>query len=107
MNYVNLTGHEIHEINSDLRLPNQGTLRILSASKTYKVDGVPYKVTTITGVVGLLPPKVKGTRYIVSALTARALVGRKDLLVPGDVVRDSKGNPTGCNGFRIVTDDSF
>jgi hypothetical protein len=30
-----------------------------------------------------------------------ACQGRKDLLAPGELVRDEAGKPTGCRGFKV------
>lgn len=61
-------------------------------------------------VVGGLPPVVEGTVYVVSgqALEAvkaatLALFGeaRSDFAAPGELVRDDKGQPVGCNGLKV------
>lgn len=47
-----------------------------------------------------LPPKVDGTRYIVSLVSALALVSRRsDLLVPYREVRNSQGVVIGCRAL--------
>ena len=54
------------------------------------------------GEVENLPPPKEGVFYVVSALTAQAAKERKDLLVPGDPVRDPAGRIIGCRGFCRV-----
>lgn len=54
-------------------------------------------------VVGGLPPAVEGTVYVVSgqALEAVKATGRLDFAAPGELVRDDKGQPVGCNGLKV------
>lgn len=49
-----------------------------------------------------LPESVEGTYYIVSALTAQAAGGRKDLLIVDSTVRDGDGRICGCTAFGRV-----
>ncbi len=49
-----------------------------------------------------LPPIYKDTCYIVSSLVAQAFPDRYDFLVPNDLVRDEKGNITGCRSFASI-----
>jgi hypothetical protein len=39
--------------------------------------------------------------YIVSAMVREACPDRHDLLSPGELIRDGKGNITGCRGFDV------
>jgi len=43
-----------------------------------------------------LPPERAGVYLIVSGLVRCALPHRKDLLSPGDLIRDERGRVTGC-----------
>lgn len=58
-------------------------------------------------VVGGLPQEVEGTVYVVSgqALEAIKALGkpwsRADFAAPGELVRDSNGQPVGCNGLKV------
>jgi hypothetical protein len=49
-------------------------------------------------VVGL-PPQTPSVCYLVSQMVRVALPARSDLLSPGDLVRDERGNPTACRGL--------
>ena len=51
------------------------------------------------GAVDGLPEPKDNVVYIVSAIVKNAVPNRKDLLSPGEVVRDKQGNIIGCNGF--------
>lgn len=47
-----------------------------------------------------LPDPQPGVRYVVSRVTAAALIGRRDdLLFPVDEVRDERGAPIGCRAL--------
>ena len=47
-----------------------------------------------------LPDPEPGIRYLVSRVTAAALIGRRDdLLFPVDEVRDERGAPIGCRAL--------
>ena len=66
------------------------------------LDGVPI-MTLEFGSIDDLPPEEPDTMLIVSALVANAgrEQGRKDLLVPARVVRDSEGRIVGCLALAI------
>lgn len=54
------------------------------------------------GEVSGLPEPQKDTFYIVSAVAANALRGRRsDVLIPFDPVRDEKGSIIGCRGLAF------
>ncbi len=55
------------------------------------------------GAIENLPEKKLGTFLIVSAIVAAAgrKLGRDDLLVPSEMVRDEKGNIIGCLSLAI------
>mgnify|MGYP001598752857 FL=1 len=60
--------------------------------------GIPLFVTVGGDVTGL-PEPVAGTIYIVSLLVRQAVPHRLDVLSPGQLVRDSAGQPVGCIGL--------
>jgi len=66
-----------------------------------EVDGVPlvrqYHGRTV------LPEERPGTWYIVSTLVAAAHPGRRDLLVPTDLVRSADGTVVGCRALDCHT----
>jgi hypothetical protein len=63
-----------------------------------RVDGIDLSRATF-GAVDNVPEIVHGTYYIVSMLVRSALSYRYDLVSPGELVRDEKGNVIGCKGF--------
>lgn len=63
-------------------------------------EGVGFYATSYGEVVGLPEPK-KDTLLIVSFMVRQALPERKDLLSPGDLVRDESGQIIGCKGFFV------
>ena len=111
--FVNLTPHAL---NIELRagdifiLPPSGTVARV-AMETRKRGGLALPgfgvvnlTTTVPGeVTGLPPPVVRGGEegvwYIVSALVRLAVPERRDVLSPGDLIRDENGNPRGCRGL--------
>lgn len=63
------------------------------------IDGIPTEKVEY-GEVTDLPEPVDGTMYIVSLMVKQACPDRLDLLTPGELMRDKKGNPIGCCGLR-------
>ena len=63
--------------------------------------GIPITRQTFGKVTGLPAPK-EGTRYIVSFRVAEACPNRKDLLIPGPLVRDDNGKVIGCRGLSVL-----
>jgi hypothetical protein len=63
-------------------------------------DGTPLTKTGFGDVEGL-PEYKSGTYYIVSQIVKNALPKRWDLLVPAEVVRDSRGTIIGCKSLGI------
>lgn len=57
---------------------------------------LPIGWSSSVGVVTGLPEPVEGVWYIVSRIVADALPHRDDLVFPDLLVRDSEGNPIGC-----------
>lgn len=101
MTFINLTGHEVHEINSHTIWPALNEkMVVIMTTKKYKIEGVQIKDSVITGLQNyLLPPEKEDTAYIVPNLVANAIYGRKDIYSPGNVIR-RKGQPEACNGLR-------
>jgi len=62
------------------------------------VNGIPI-VRRVLGNVQDLPEKKEDTYLIVSQLVADACLGRDDLLVPADLVRDEQGRVIGCRAL--------
>lgn len=102
--YINLTPHEVHEINSNLKLPAaEKPLRIFPFKRHVKTfDGVEIFQSLYSNKLPELPPRKKHTCYIVSALTLNALpADRDDFVAPGNVIRNAQGTAIGCEGFRM------
>jgi hypothetical protein len=120
MPFVNMTPHALNVFNSDnpgevLSLPPSG--QSVRVAQTFQQVGMMDNVNVYRAVygavetidnatkavVGGLPEPVEGTTYIVSgqALEAVKASGRSDFAAPGELVRDDKGQPVGCNGLKI------
>ena len=61
--------------------------------------GIPVFVGTYGSVTGLPAPAL-GTIYIVSAMVRQAVPTRRDVLSPGELIRDAAGQPLGCRGLE-------
>ena len=126
---VNMTPHPVMIIdqagNVIKRFETAGQIRLASQTVTGKpIEGIPTSKTVFGDAVGLpeeqgLCPRCMGTApmrleacpdcgsefvghgkyYIVSQMVKSALPGRRDLLVPAEVVRDSSGNIIGCRSL--------
>lgn len=57
--------------------------------------------TTKLGKVIDLPEREEGNYFIVSAMVKQAEPYRLDLVSPGELLRDDKGQVVGCNGFVL------
>jgi len=102
MKYVNLTGHEVHNLNSGLKLPAGEALRIDYKSTKTLIDGQMVHETKIVGIN--LPDPEDNTIYIVSALALGFVPNhRKDVWCPKQVVRKN-GKIIGCKDFRRKED---
>ena len=116
MRLVNLTPHEIVIVGAGdaelLRIPPSGQVARVSVTRVAGNGGFPMCVTggaeipvTVPkyGNVTGLPPSsdVGDIGYIVSALVRQAVGStRNDLFSPGELVRDSNGQPIGCRGLE-------
>lgn len=105
MNIINLTPHVVNVVKVD------GT------TQTFKPDGTVARifvfqedVDTVDGMLFTrpkfgqpagVPAPVEGTIFIVSAMIREALKHRVDLVSPGELVRDDKGNVIGCKSFYV------
>lgn len=100
--FVNLTPHSLNIIGTNgdvVTVPPSGSVARVSTQRVAgpQVDGIDtYRVTF--GQVEGLPEPVPGTILIVSGMVA-ARVCRDDVFAPGELVRDSAGQPTGCKGL--------
>jgi hypothetical protein len=102
MKIINYTPHGINEVLTSQTFPPSGNVARVSSTSTPAGDiaGVPCFSTTFGEVEGLPAPQ-EGVFILVSGLVLEASKGlRFDLVAPGELVRDSAGQPVGCKGFR-------
>jgi hypothetical protein len=101
-NILNLTPHTLNVVLADgvRAIAPSGTIARVSSSQTQtgSVDGIPLFTTTFGDVVDLPAPS-PDTLLVVSALVRTAVADRKDVVSPGDLVRDDAGNVIGCKGL--------
>lgn len=104
----NLTPHEvcIYKLNGvtpDLDLVIEAGEEVARVSCEYmKVDKTVEGVNlyrTVFGEVTGLPDYEEGVYLLVSAIVREALPLRKDLVSPGQLLRDDSGNVIGCLGL--------
>lgn len=82
--------------------PSQGVARVTSFKELqYTINSVPVYTTEFGKVEGL-PEPAHNVYYIVSALTAQAVKGRRDVLIGDGAVRDSEGKIVGCTAFGRI-----
>lgn len=109
MKLVNLTPHAIRIIgafrcDSMTVVPPDGMVARVTHRDLFEGffevgDSLVPTYHTIFGTVDGLPDEVEGTVYIVSALVAKAIPGRRDLYSPAGLIRDENGNVIGCRGL--------
>ena len=102
---VNLTPHAITVVRPGAELgeifkPDGSVARVTATRELSRtVDGIPVFRSTYGKVEGL-PGEVPGTYWLVSAMVRQAVPHRRDVLSPGELIRDDKGQPTGCRGLE-------
>ena len=105
---VNLCPHTIDILNETglpaLTVAPSGTVaRVSQREEAVDFPDLPCRVTRqVFGEVVDLPESRPGVCFIVSRLVAAACPERKDLVIPGPLVRDESGNPVGCRGLSII-----
>jgi hypothetical protein len=101
MNFVNLTPHEICEATTGMKVPPSGDVARVSSSQVQitEINGIPFYKTEFGKIEGL-PDPAPDTIYIVSGLVFDRS-DRTDIIAPGNLVRNEKGQPIGCQGFRV------
>lgn len=105
LNLVNLTPHTINVIGQDGKkldiLPSGTVARCSQEEKVIgEINGFPVTQQRFGDVVDLPEPQ-DGTMFIVSRLVADAS-RRKDLLIPGPLMRNEEGVVIGCKGFSVL-----
>lgn len=110
MRLVNLTPHTLNIIRADgsvLNLPPSGRVARVECFEAQAdmgpIDGVAITVTAYGSVQGLPEPgEEPGAVYVTSRLVRNAVhPQRYDVLAPGLLVRDDKGQPVGCKGLSL------
>ena len=98
---VNLTPHAITVVGHG-EIPTAGLVpRVAMKTKAAGlVAGFPTSFTEYGEVEGL-PSGIEGVYLIVSQMLKSACPDRTDLLYPAELVRDEKGNITGCKSLGI------
>lgn len=110
---INLTPHAIMMVNDEgeniLTIePSGNVVRVTQTTEqlaTVTVDGVVLPVTQNTyGELVNLPEEKEGVSLIVSAMVASAgeKLGRKDLFIPNETVRNDKGQIIGCKSLGKI-----
>lgn len=121
MKIKNLTPHSVRIFSADgkteiLTVPPSGIVARVAVTRTqvYTIDpGLPNpgpgdnwpEIPVFTGTYGQvenLPAAHDETVFIVSMLVRSAVPDRKDVLSPGDLIRDEKGQPVGCRGLEAT-----
>lgn len=119
MKFINLTPHDINirdHKGTYRTFPRSGQVaRLFEAVQFSKVIAVDDTVdeknspmtwgieafNSATGEPTGVPAPVPDTVYLVSLSVRQALPDRTDLASPGDLLRDEKGQPIGCNGLKF------
>lgn len=108
MNYINLTPHRLNICGTDGRIailePSGAVARVevsITGSDVTEIGGIEIKCVSHRrgGHVIGLPDEVWQTYLIVSGMVREALPERMDLFSPAELIRDSAGQPIGCNGL--------
>lgn len=109
---VNLTPHAINILAEDKTphftlSPSGKVARIFQTRQMVDVlytehhpEGMAVFSTKCGDIVDL-PAEQADTFYVVSAMVKNAAQDRYDLLSPGELVRDDKGQPIGCIGLDL------
>jgi len=120
-NLVNLTPHEVTLVGEDgsvlLRIPPSGQVARVreETAPAGEITVLPGGPLTVEGVrvplvrrswgpiEGLPEPQFR-TLFITSSLVAQAAwaAGRRDVVAPGELVRDSEGRVVGCKNLSIA-----
>ena len=111
---INLTPHAIMMVNGEgdtiLTIePSGNVARVTQTTEqlatVVTIDGVVIPVTQNTyGELVNLPEEKEGVSFIVSAMVASAgeKLGRKDLFIPNETVRNDKGQIIGCKSLGKI-----
>lgn len=107
MKIVNLTPHTINFIDSCGHImvqiePSGNIARITTDTVvTGEINSIPVTETRF-GKLENLPSPTENTCYIVSSIVAQRCVGRDDVFVPNEPVRDDHGRVIGCRSLGKI-----
>ena len=106
MEIVNCTPHEINVVKEDgtiLTIEASGIVPRCTQTEAHvaSINGIAV-TKQVFGEVINLPEAQPGVFLVVSRLVASAAKGRKDLLVPGPMIRGEDGRPCGCRGLSVI-----
>lgn len=106
MNIINCTPHDLNIVREDgtvLTIAPSGVIPRCTQREEVvsSLDGIAV-TRQVFGEVIDLPEPQPGKYLVVSRLVASATRGRKDLLVPGPMVRGADGRPCGCQGLSVI-----
>lgn len=106
MKIVNCTPHEINIVKEDgsiLTIEASGIVPRCTQTEAHvaSINGIAV-TKQVFGEVINLPEAQPGVFLVVSRLVASAAKGRKDLLVPGPMIRGEDGRPCGCRGLSVI-----
>lgn len=101
---VNLTPHALAVIvegGDVLHIPPSGQVARVAMVRrpVFNIGEIPVFRSEAGPVIGL-PAKKSGTFLITSALVRLAADYRDDVFSPGELVRDTNGQPIGCRGLE-------
>lgn len=101
---VNLTNHDIHELQSKITIPKTGNVAKVERYIVFddSIPGIPIKKEVWGSISGLPDPK-PNTMYVVSVVVLKYIklfTNRDDVLCPGKVTRNDSGIPIACDGFN-------
>jgi hypothetical protein len=108
---VNLTPHPVVIClmeNNPVTIPSEGSARVGEDNPCvhYLPDGLVVRQLAYTSIEGLPPPAPK-TLFLVSRIVLQAALiafpERRDLVAPGDLIRDANGAITGMQNLVTLT----
>lgn len=105
MEIVNLTPHEIIFMgNKTITIPTSGIVARVAVKREQvgTLNGLPI-YRSVLGQVENLPDPKADTVYIVSAIVAQAVKGKRDdIYIVDDTVRDENGRIIGCRALGVI-----
>lgn len=103
---INCTPHQLDVVCEDgtiLTIEASGIVPRCTQTEAHvaSINGIAV-TKQVFGEVINLPEAQPETFLVVSRLVATAAKGRKDLLVPGPMIRGEDGRPCGCRGLSVI-----